>query len=119
MEQVEIGRRSDRFLTKEHARVHTARLSTYGGPKVSRRQIVLGRCATRKLSIRPRRSNMSILLTNADTMRPIPPVGAAMPALTSEKVFDFREFLGATRRIRTDDLLITNRICYQISNESP
>jgi hypothetical protein len=30
---------------------------------------------------------------------------------TSVKVLDFLEFFGATRRIRTDDLLITNRIC--------
>ncbi len=38
-----------------------------------------------------------------------------MSALTSEKVFDFREFSGATRRIRTDDLLITNQLLYQLS----
>ena len=55
-------------------------------------------------------SNMSLPLTNADTMRTIRLVGAAMSALAAEKVVDFRGFLGATRRIRTDDLLITSRI---------
>ena len=53
---------------------------------------------------------MSLPLTNADTMRTIRLVGAAMSALAAEKVVDFRGFLGATRRIRTDDLLITSRI---------
>jgi hypothetical protein len=33
----------------------------------------------------------------------------------SEKVFNFRDFFGATRRIRTDDLLITNQLLYQLS----
>jgi hypothetical protein len=46
-------------------------------------------------------------LTNADSMRTIQLVGAAMSALASAKLLDFRGFSGATRRIRTDDLLIT------------
>ena len=29
------------------------------------------------------------------------------------KLLDFPEFSGATRRIRTDDLLITNQLLYQ------
>ncbi len=69
---------------------------------------------------------MSLPLTNADTMRTIRLVGAVMSALAAEKVFDFWEFLGATRRIRTDDLgatrrirtddlLITNQLLYQLS----
>ena len=41
-------------------------------------------------------------------MRTITSVGTAMSAMLSEKVDDFRGFFGATRRIRTDDLLITN-----------
>jgi hypothetical protein len=53
---------------------------------------------------------MSLLLTNADRMRTIRQVGVAMSPLPLEKVFVFSGFLGATRRIRTDDLLITNRI---------
>jgi hypothetical protein len=50
-------------------------------------------------------------LTNADSMRTIRSVGAAMSALSLEKALDFAELFGATRRIRTDDLLITNCIC--------
>ncbi len=33
----------------------------------------------------------------------------------SEKLIDFIGFFGATRRIRTDDLLITNQLLYQLS----
>jgi len=44
-------------------------------------------------------------------MRTIRLVGAAMFASDSEEVVDFQGLLfGATRRIRTDDLLITSRI---------
>jgi len=34
-----------------------------------------------------------------------------MSVLVSEKPVILLDFFGATRRIRTDDLLITNRIC--------
>ncbi len=43
-------------------------------------------------------------------MRTIRLVGAAMFASNSEEVVDFQGLFGATRRIRTDDLLITSRI---------
>ncbi len=33
----------------------------------------------------------------------------------SEELPDFIGFLGATRRIRTDDLLITNQLLYRLS----
>ena len=38
-----------------------------------------------------------------------------MSALSLEKALDFGELFGATRRIRTDDLLITNQLLYQLS----
>ena len=36
-------------------------------------------------------------------------------ALVSEKYLIWLDFFGATRRIRTGDLLITNQLLYQLS----
>ena len=38
-----------------------------------------------------------------------------MPVLVSENSLDLLDLFGATRRIRTDDLLITNQLLYQLS----
>jgi hypothetical protein len=38
-----------------------------------------------------------------------------MSVLASEKLLALLDFFGATRRIRTDDLLITNQLLYQLS----
>ena len=54
------------------------------------------------------------LLDGANSERYRHPIGTREDADTveSEKTFDF---IGATRRIRTDDLLITNQLLYQLS----
>ena len=38
-----------------------------------------------------------------------------MSGLASYKALVLLDFFGATRRIRTDDLLITNQLLYQLS----
>ena len=43
------------------------------------------------------------------------PVSDSIPVLASEKPLTLLDFFGATRRIRTDDLLITNQLLYQLS----
>jgi hypothetical protein len=47
-------------------------------------------------------------LTDADTSRTTPPVSDYMSILASEKPLVLFHYFEATRRIRTDDLLITN-----------
>jgi hypothetical protein len=47
-------------------------------------------------------------LTNADTSRTIGAMIDIMSVLVSENMLILLDFFGATRRIRTDDLLITN-----------
>src|SRR5579875_1817168 len=54
-------------------------------------------------------------LTNADIMRTIRPVGAAMSAFLSEKVFVFRGFFGGPSETRTPDPLIKSQLLYQLS----
>jgi hypothetical protein len=44
---------------------------------------------------------------------PSAPTAARMRAL--RQLLDFTRLYGATRRIRTDDLLITNQLLYQLS----
>jgi hypothetical protein len=56
-----------------------------------------------------------LLLTKADTSRTIRLIERALIVLVSEKVPVFIDSFGATRRIRTDDLLITNQLLYQLS----
>ena len=43
------------------------------------------------------------------------PVSDRYPVLVAEKMLILLDFFGATRRIRTDDLLITNQLLYQLS----
>jgi hypothetical protein len=50
-------------------------------------------------------------LTNSDNPRQIDEAAIEM----NPQSFVFVGFSGATRRIRTDDLLITNQLLYQLS----
>jgi hypothetical protein len=54
-------------------------------------------------------------LTNADRTGTIRVVDAATSALTSEKVFAFRGFLGGPLETRTPDPLIKSQLLYQLS----
>jgi hypothetical protein len=72
--------------------------------------MVQGECVQRRLLAAISATvNMALSgpLTNADTMRAIPPVGAAMSARPSEKVFVLREVFGGPLETRTPDPLIT------------
>ena len=71
-------------------------------------------CSTPVSAVKSHFSIISIL-TNTDTSRTIRPVERVLSVLASEKMLILLDFFGATRRIRTDDLLITNQLLYQLS----
>jgi hypothetical protein len=54
-------------------------------------------------------------LTNADRMRTIRQVGAAMFAFNFDKSLVFRTFFGAPSETRTPDPLIKSQLLYQLS----
>ena len=65
----------------------------------------------------PAESHLAIIaiLTKADTSRTIRFVKRRLPVSVSEKRLVCIDIFGATRRIRTDDLLITNQLLYRLS----
>ena len=71
--------------------------------------VVLGECAVD--SLRGFVTTSSSRLTNSDNRRQIDGTATEMKLQSLISV----GFSGATRRIRTDDLLITNQLLYQLS----
>jgi hypothetical protein len=55
------------------------------------------------------------ILTDAETSRRIRLVDASITLFVSKKLLVLLDTFGATRRIRTDDLLITNQLLYHLS----
>ncbi len=55
------------------------------------------------------------ILIDGETSRRIRQVDASITVFVSKKLLVLLDTFGATRRIRTDDLLITNQLLYQLS----
>ena len=101
---------------KEHARVPPPNCQRRSQSWAPPKKIALGRSATRKFLISHEASqHVALLLTNADTMRTIRPVGAVMSVFASKKVFVLPVFFGGPLEARTPDPLIKRQLLYQLS----